>query len=241
MDLKEAEILKEKVYSHWYYISKGSAILDFIKNLKVNFVLDIGAGSGVFSKIILQNTEAKEAICLDTGYVAEKEEKWFGKKLKCIKTISKSNADLVLLVDVLEHVKDDISFVKEYVEKLDKGTNLFVSVPAFEFLFSGHDIFLEHYRRYTISSLEVCLKACGLTIVKTRYYFLLFFPLMVTLRVLTIIKMTLFPKRYTPKSSLKLRGKLINNILIMIHKVELLLLPNNKFAGLTVFCLAVKK
>ncbi|MCP4989958.1 MAG: class I SAM-dependent methyltransferase [Colwellia sp.] len=241
MDLKEEEILKENVYTHWYYVSKGFAILDFIKSLKVDFILDVGAGSGVFSKTILQKTEAKEAICLDTGYTAEKEEKWFGKKLSYKKTLSKSNADLVLLVDVLEHVKDDISFVKGYVDKLDKGTNLFVSVPAFEFLFSGHDIFLGHYRRYTISSLEACLKSCGLTIVNTRYYFFMLFPLISTLRVLTKIRMKLLPKTFTPKSSLELHGKLVNNILIMIHKLELLFLPYNKFAGLTVFCLAVKK
>ena len=241
MDLKEEEILKNNVYSHWYYVSKGLALLDFIKNLEVNIILDIGAGSGVFSKTILQNTGAREATCLDTGYVAEKEERWHGKKLKYVKTLSKSNADLVLLVDVLEHVKDDISFVKKYVDKLDKGTNLFVSVPAFEFLFSGHDIFLEHYRRYTISSLEACLKACGLTIVKSRYYFFTLFPFIVILRVLTKAQMKFFPKTFVPKSSLKLHGKLINKVLIIIHKLELLSLSNNKLAGLTVFCLATKK
>ena len=41
MDLKEEEILKKNVYSHWYYVSKGLAILDFVKNLKVNIILDI--------------------------------------------------------------------------------------------------------------------------------------------------------------------------------------------------------
>ncbi|GJQ57645.1 MAG: methyltransferase domain-containing protein [Candidatus Scalindua sp. AMX11] len=241
MDLKEAEILKDKVYTHWYYVSKGSALLAFIKGIKVNAILDVGAGSGVFSKTILQNTDAKEAVCVDTGYSEEREVEWFGKKLRFAKAISKSNADLVLLVDVIEHVKNDTSFVKEYVDKLDKGTTLFVSVPAYEFLFSGHDIFLEHYRRYTISSLETCLRLSGLTIVKTRYYFLTLFPLIATLRILTMIKIKVFPKTFTPKSSLQVHGKLMNNLLIIIHKLEILLLQYNKFAGLTLFCLAVKK
>ena len=50
MDLKEEDILGEAISEHWYYRSKTSALLDYVKKLNPQSVLDIGAGSGFFSK-----------------------------------------------------------------------------------------------------------------------------------------------------------------------------------------------
>ncbi|MDH4128746.1 MAG: class I SAM-dependent methyltransferase [Spirochaetota bacterium] len=241
MDLKEEEILKDKVHSHWYYVSKGLALLKIIKKTKINSILDIGAGSGVFSKIILKNTNAREAICFDKGYSKDKEENFFGKKLYYTNKISSFNADLVLFMDVIEHIKDDISFVKTYINKVKPGTYVLFTVPAFQFLFSGHDLFLEHYRRYTLLSLKTCLNSAGLTVLKTRYYFLLLFPFMAIIRIFAKVKMKYFSKNYIAKSDLKIYGKFINKLFILIHRIELLFFPLNKIAGLTAFCLAIKK
>jgi trans-aconitate methyltransferase len=241
MDLKEEDILKDNIYFHWYYVAKGLALLDFIKNIKVDSILDIGAGSGIFSKKLLQYTEAKDATCLDSGYVSEKEEVFLNKKINYIKSISHSNADLVLLMDVLEHVEDDALFVRKHLNNVKQGAYVVITVPAFQFLFSEHDIFLNHYRRYTISSLESCLTSSGLTVLKSRYYFFLLFPLMTMVRIFTKIKTRYFLRDITPKSDLKLYGNLVNKLLILINKAELLFFPFNKVAGLTVFCLAVKK
>ena len=78
MDIKEKEILGDYVYSHWYYVSKGLALSKFIDNIKFEKILDVGAGSGIFSKQLLQNTTAKEAICLDVAYSTEKEVDFLG-------------------------------------------------------------------------------------------------------------------------------------------------------------------
>ena len=240
MDLKEVKILKDDLCNHWYYVSKGFALINLLKEIKISTILDIGAGAGIFSKNLLRVTAAKEAICLDTGYDAEREELYLGKKIYYVRNITRSYADLVLFLDVMEHVEDDVSFLREYLEKVNRKTHFVISVPAFQCLFSTHDIFLKHYRRYTISSIESCLSGAGLRILKSRYYFLFLFPFMSATRFITKIRNNFRPKEIT-HSDLKVHGKLTNQFLIRIHQLESFFLPFNRFAGMTILCLAVKE
>jgi hypothetical protein len=64
MDLKEENILGSHIYNHWYYVSKGKALRHFLGNLHVPEVLDIGAGSGVFSRQLLDAGVCQSALCL---------------------------------------------------------------------------------------------------------------------------------------------------------------------------------
>ena len=61
---------------------------------------------------------------------------------------SSFNADIVLAKDVLEHIQDDYSTLKEWKTTLKQNGLLFISVPVFLHLWSSHDIFLGHYKRY---------------------------------------------------------------------------------------------
>ena len=60
----------------------------------------------------------------------------------------------MLLMDVIEHIEDDVGLVGEYVNKVAPGTQFIATVPAFMWLWSGHDVFLEHVRRYTLPRIE---------------------------------------------------------------------------------------
>lgn len=62
--------------------------------------------------------------------------------------------DMVVCFDVLEHIKNEKRSVSEMFRVLKKGGLLFFSVPAFGFLFSGHDKGLGHFRRYSKSELK---------------------------------------------------------------------------------------
>ncbi len=57
-----------------------------------------------------------------------------------------------------------------------------VTVPAYQWLWSGHDTFLHHYRRYDRAALERCARAAGCTIVRSSYFNTLLFPLAVVAR-----------------------------------------------------------
>jgi hypothetical protein len=59
MDLKEEEILGGKVESHWYYASKAAAMQAYLDKDHYAHVLDVGAGSGFFTKHLLKAGAAK--------------------------------------------------------------------------------------------------------------------------------------------------------------------------------------
>jgi 2-polyprenyl-3-methyl-5-hydroxy-6-metoxy-1,4-benzoquinol methylase len=87
--------------------------------------------------------------------------------------IRDKQAAVVLLLDVIEHVQDDVAFLKSLQTSPLVGphTRYVVSVPAFECLFSTHDVFLGHYRRYSNRTLERHLKRAGLEPQLLCYFF----------------------------------------------------------------------
>jgi SAM-dependent methyltransferase len=72
--------------------------------------------------------------------------------------------DVVTAYDVIEHVEDDHGFVRELARVLAPGGSLAIHVPAWPFLWSGHDVALEHKRRYTRRGLRELLTTSGLRI-----------------------------------------------------------------------------
>ena len=81
--------------------------------------------------------------------------------------------DVILLLDVIEHIEDDKGFLKMLIsqEVIDSKTNVLITVPAHQSLFSAHDVFLKHFRRYTVPSLQETLEACNLKPLKSGYFF----------------------------------------------------------------------
>lgn len=67
--------------------------------------------------------------------------------------------DLVCAFDVIEHIKDDERAVSEAQRVLKKKGNFIFTVPAYNFLWSSHDVINHHYRRYTKSSFDTLLKS----------------------------------------------------------------------------------
>src|SRR5690349_17923356 len=130
MDVKETEILRDAIHTHWYYKSKAKALKKLIR-VNPSIILDIGAGSGYFSKFLLKNTMSTEAWCVDIAYNEEVDAKENGKTIHYRKEIGSCNCDLVLLMDVLEHVDDDAALLSEYVQKVPSGSAFIISVPAF--------------------------------------------------------------------------------------------------------------
>lgn len=240
MDVKEEEILGNKVAEHWYYRAKGDATLKLLSDVPVNCIADVGAGSGYFSKLLLERGIGQEAICIDPAYECETEQTVNGRNLRFTPEPEISAADLVLMMDVLEHVDDDAALLKQYSHLLSKNGHLLVTVPAFNWLWSGHDEFLEHRRRYTRSNLSKILEKSGFDVLTSKYYYLSLLPIIVPIRVMDRLRLKLRSK--PPKSSLKQHAKWINSLLTSVMVIERrLLFPFNNLAGLTVFCLAKKR
>ena len=123
--------------------------------------------------------------------------------------------------------------LRHYAAKVPSGAHFLVTVPAFGFLWSGHDVFLEHKRRYRLGEIETAMRDAGLQVVRGSYYFGFVFPLAAAVRLV---------ERNTtePRSSLKKHGALTNGILGAVCAAELPLFPFNRLAGLSAFVLAKK-
>ncbi len=237
MDLKEEQALGNKVEQHWYYRSKSAALLRLVFSLQPQKILDVGAGSGFFSKYLLDHTSAKAAWCIDPFYSEERDDSHAGKPIRYRHECTWTDADLVLMMDVLEHVEDDLALLNDYIAKVPVGTRFLVTVPAFQFLWSGHDVFLGHYRRYTLSGIADLMERAGLIVEQRAYYFGLIFPLVVAAR---LAGRFLGRSTDEPHSDLKQHSALTNSLLSMVCRAELPFFRFNHVAGLSVFCLAQK-
>lgn len=232
MDLKEEDILGDAIHDHWYYVSKGRALRRFLGHLKCDEVLDVGAGSGIFAKQLLDHNICNGAICVDPNYPEDTAAGHNGKPIAFVRSVPSVPQKLVLMMDVLEHVDDDAALLKQYTP--ERG-HVLITVPAFQFMWSGHDVFLEHRRRYTIKSLHNTIRKAGLKPVKSRYFFGSLFP------AVAAIRLAKNAKNAPAKSELKSYPGWLNKALIGIHDIERQsLFRINKLAGLSVFCLCTK-
>lgn len=235
MDLKETDILGDSIDEHWYYCCKAAATRRLLGDAPIRRILDVGAGSGFFSHHLLTHTDAHEAWCVDISYPADSSATTAGKPVHYRRGIDNIDADLVLLMDVLEHVDDDLALLRSYVDKVPSGSRFLMTVPAFQFLWSGHDDFLEHKRRYTLAQFETLAGDAGLTVQRGAYYFGAVFPIAAALRLLPQGS-----REAPPQSQLKRHHPLVNSVLKTLCRLELPLMGKNRLAGLSVFVLAQK-
>ena len=239
MDLKEQGAIGGDPMRHWYYVAKHRAIRSLIGRRHIDRVLDVGAGAGVFSRLLLADGAIGHATCVDPNYADD----WVGQRrsdrIAFRKSVSEVDADLVLMIDVIEHVDDDVGLIADYARRARSGARFVISVPAFNFLWSGHDEFLEHRRRYTLEGLRSVVARAGLDVLDARYFFGMLFPAVAALR---MADRALKGDGPATESALKAAPRWLNGALIAMHEVErAALFPVNRFAGVTAFCLAEKR
>jgi hypothetical protein len=238
MDLKEERAIGGDPQSHWYYISKGRAIRSLIGEDHHARVLDVGAGSGVFSRMLTAEGIAERATCVDPNYTDAQMRTASNARVSYVRSVAETDATLILMIDVIEHVDDDIALVADYAALAPAGARFVISVPAFNFLWSSHDEFLDHRRRYTIEALEKTVRAAGLQPLSLRYFFGALFPAVAAIR---LADRALKGDKEATASALKAAPGWLNRSLVAIHDIErAALFPFNKLAGVTAFCLAEK-
>jgi SAM-dependent methyltransferase len=92
----------------------------------------------------------------------------------CVNDINKlpdNELDCIIMMDVLEHIEDDKSFFETAVSKLKNGGVMLITVPAWQFLFSAHDVKSLHHRRYNRKQLKALLEHSEIKIKKCNYFY----------------------------------------------------------------------
>jgi trans-aconitate methyltransferase len=134
--------------------------------------LDVGCGDGWFGRQLLAQGGSVAEV---TGWDVELDEARLhdlSADLPAGMTLTREapagRFDLLLLMDVLEHVEDDAGFLQRLVDDyLAPGGLLLCSVPAWQHLFSPHDEALKHFRRYAPRQGLARLEGAGLRVVRS--------------------------------------------------------------------------
>ncbi|MBA3664192.1 MAG: class I SAM-dependent methyltransferase [Bacteroidetes bacterium] len=174
----------------------NSLLKDVIKNDPNYNVLDIGCGDIFFisklSSLYPQTNFYAIDIAFTDDIISKLKKVAAGQNIFLFKSLDEANfhlkkpADLVLLLDVVEHIEDDKGFLKSLHDNkgINNDTHVMITVPAYQGLFCSHDHFLGHYRRYTNTTLLNTLNECGFKKEKLGY----FFSTLIGPRIIQVIK-----------------------------------------------------
>lgn len=193
----------ESNQNDWWINGRAEIILSIIrkyfkKNIKI---LDVGAGIGLITEKI-KEAGYKKIIAADASSDSLEILKNKGimtLKLKLPEVEIKSKYDLILLLDVIEHVSDDQKTLINIKKILNKNGKIIITVPAFKFLWSKKDEEYGHFRRYTKKELRDKIKRTGYQIDYLSYYnFFLFMPALIAAK---MNKREMKVKRYNSKQN----------------------------------------
>jgi SAM-dependent methyltransferase len=124
--------------------------------------------------------------------------------------------DLIVLLDVIEHIDDDTAFIETAKKHLKPTGNLLINVPCYAHLFSKYDKQAGHVRRYSKKTLRLMAKNCGLVEEKLIMWGILLYPLAVLRKFyLRGVKM-----ENVIKAGFKPPSKLMNTLLAKYSKFE---------------------
>ncbi|MDQ2668904.1 MAG: class I SAM-dependent methyltransferase [Gemmatimonadota bacterium] len=132
-------------------------------------VLDVGSGDGYVARELAAAMPGDgEVVCFDTHYSEQhlcklKQEAGGTSRVRFTRDSPEGLFDLILLLDVIEHVEDDRALLAGLLrDRLRQGGVVLVSVPAWQALYTRHDLFLGHHRRYRPADLYRLLADVGL-------------------------------------------------------------------------------
>ena len=222
---------------HWWFQGRKKIIENCISSIitnKKNQILDYGAGSGVNVEMLSKfgRLDIYEPHSQTQKYLKKKFRK---NNIKVINDVKNRKYDLIVLADVLEHIKKDHNQIVKLTKNLNEKGKILVTVPAYEFLFTKKDHILGHYRRYNLTQLKKVfykfktLKLCF-------FNFFLFIPISFILLLFKILKKD-FIDDVEKKPS-----KAINKILYLILLLESKLITTINFPiGISILGIFEKK
>jgi hypothetical protein len=160
------------VRRHPWEVARARFFITLIQRLGLSGVtegwLDVGAGDAWFAQQLLAELPRSTRLaCWDTHYAATEIPQWAGELpgLEFSSTRPTGVFGGMLMLDVIEHVADDVGFVRDVVDgSLAADGWVLVSVPAYQSLFSSHDRGLKHFRRYSPGAIRTVLESAGLAV-----------------------------------------------------------------------------
>jgi len=172
---------------HWWFRGRLAVLLAVVRGLvpaRGARILELGCGSGNVLEALAALGEVvgmeRDPVLLAAARAAGLDVREGA--LPDDLVVEPGWADLTLLLDVLEHLDDDVAALRTARRSLRGGGRLVVTVPAYAWLWSGHDAVLGHRRRYTARRLRAVVEAAGLAVERCGYFNTLLFPALAAAR-----------------------------------------------------------
>lgn len=227
---------------YWWHVGRREIIKTLISKispLKNSHILEIGCGTGGnieilshFGEVVgLDNSPEAIKFCQERGFrnclLGEAENINFPEK----------SFDLIMALDLLEHIEDEQKMLKETRRVLKDDGRLLIMVPAYQFLWSEHDEALHHKRRYSLGGLNLVIKKADFKVAWESYFITFTAPTFFIYRLLSkIIK-----KKMDSRTDYIILPPFINKILIFLLKIEARLSKYICFPfGISIACIVKK-
>jgi 2-polyprenyl-3-methyl-5-hydroxy-6-metoxy-1,4-benzoquinol methylase len=177
MDSAYAEAYPELYRRHWWWrvreeilIKRISALFD--DRTRPLRILDVGCGAGLFFDALRHfgHVEGIESDASAVGMSGKWRHRIFHGELDA-RYRPAEPYDLILLLDVLEHLEDPEALLGHSRELLKPEGRVLVTVPAFNFLWTSHDDLNRHVTRYTAGQMRRTVEAAALVPIDSTYLF----------------------------------------------------------------------
>lgn len=246
MEDKAFHLLNQTERKHWWHRARR-AILQKVMNYYASsgnqekHILDVGSGTGAnyeflsqFGNVVgLEPSQQAIEFCHKRGF----KNVIRGDIAKCPFSVAENSYDCITFFDVLEHIEDEDSALACLAKVIKRGGHLFITVPAFSFLWSPFDEFSHHQRRYNAGMLREKLEQHGFITKKISYFNTFLFPLVFIMRKLESI----FHIR-SSEDDLRVPPALLNILFFLIFQSEKYFLPYIRFPfGVSIICVAQKE
>ncbi len=213
--------------SHWWFTARLEILETVLKKWVLNSnaapikILNVGVATGATSEMLSKygdvvSVEYDEECCK------------FLKEKTGIEAINASltelpfeasSFDLVCAFDVIEHIENDVLAVAEIERVLKPNGHYFITVPAFQFLWSNHDVVNHHFRRYTKKNFNALFKQFEIQF-SSYFNFWLFFPIAIVRFILNLLPNRKEGSTSGSDNEVLSSSGLLNSILKFIFKSE---------------------
>jgi len=187
MDPAYAAVHAEEDRAHWWFLGRRAVILaEMARRLPVGGarLAELGCGSGGMLEALGRFGTAV-GVELDPALRARARERGLDVRAGALPDtipLEPAGWDAVCLFDVLEHVDDEAGALAACRRLLAPGGRLFVTVPAYAWLWSRHDELLGHRRRYTARALRGVAERAGFAVERLTYFNTLLAPPIMAVR-----------------------------------------------------------
>jgi SAM-dependent methyltransferase len=155
--------------THWWYRARRDILADYLTRYgdvpAGARILEIGCGTG-HNLPMLAKFGSVEAIEIDPAardIASERLGRPVGDApLPELPGVERGAYDLVAVLDVVEHIEDDVAALTAMKSLLKPGGKILIAVPAHQWMWSAHDVVNHHHRRYSKTTLKTAIERAGL-------------------------------------------------------------------------------